>query len=307
MPGEHFSGSTTTALLYPNPDKAQIEFGGFSNVQILICTGEHRVRNDNEFAAKRRQFEEMGTSFFRRGFTNVVFNEDARGDVFQNLPSFNNYATEHRSFRQAYWHTIQGLSDRDAQTRTMAFERNTTEKFETLAKQTGLNTLAAQIMAFNYSIYTSMDGILRKGLPIEMITEQKSQERIALGKVLQSIDTNNPEWLRKFLSSANDVNAENARQIEEIVKENPSKLRLLVILGSVHKGVTQLLPADLQAITTRINHDEAHGTNIFERLWEEMAQRKLTDDEIYRVLEYDTTRKKGPALAGTIVQLPTKR
>ncbi|MEN9407104.1 MAG: hypothetical protein RLZZ455_320 [Candidatus Parcubacteria bacterium] len=307
MPGEQFSGSSTTALLYPNPDSRQLENGGFSNIQILVWTGEHRVRNDNEFAANRRQFEEMGTSFFRRGFTNLVFSEDARGDVFQNLPTFNSYATEHRSFRQAYWHVIQGLSDQVAHARTMSFERNTTEKFEKLAQQTGLNTLAAQIMAFNYSIYTSMDGILRKGLPIEMMTEQKSQERVALGKILQSIDTNNPEWHRRFLSSANEVNAENARQIEEVVHDNPSKLRLLVILGSVHKGVTQLLPADLQTVTTSINYDEAHGTSTFEKLWGEMAQRELTDDEIYQVLGYDTTRKKVPTLSGTIVQLPTKR
>jgi len=289
-----------------------IERSPFSNVQFLLVVGTHTVTTENDFALKRRRIEDLGHKFFQRNFTNAYFLEDAGGSVASRQDELNGFAREHHSFRGAYWHALKGMPEEEALKQVTTIEGNTFEHLAQIYSSQGMSPAAIKTNAFTYAQLTALDNLLRKNIPIQIHGEANTDARNRIEQLLtkpwaplegvvypqnhssvapttiqgtQFSRAEKAKILKEDAKLLQEINSDLAGQFATIINQNPTRLRLLSILGGTHEGVIDNLSPEIQRVTNveRLIPSEPESASVV--LAREIQRYDLNESEIIERLE----------------------
>lgn len=257
----------------------------YNNVAVRLLVGRHVLDTESRYADYRKSVESVGSAFFRRGFTNILFFENAANEAEDKNTEFNEFARVNKSFRKAYWRVYGGLSEAEATNSIAAMDRQPGGALSAL-KNVGMNPLNAWGFAMQYATYTALDGLLRKGLEVSLEEEKFTENRAEMYRVTKGRG-HVPTYLRTIAPMSQQADIDFARQIEDILDRNPSKTRVLCVMGSAHARTINYLPAELGEIEiSRFSNEIVKPTvGILHDLQDCV---EMTDEEITERLRVNT-------------------
>lgn len=253
----------------------------YNNVAVRLLVGKHYLDTESRYAEYRKNVETFALSFFKRGFNNIVFLENATSVPDENaeetLKKFNSYALSKRSFRKAYWR-LGGASEGKAEQMVHKLDRQPISTFSKLLGNPDLSELEAKSVSFTYATYAALDGILRKGIDVVVQEEEFTKNRAELSQITRGYG-DIPTYMRRLATSCVETDVSFAQQITKILDNNPSRTRVLGIMGAAHSRVIRYLPKEIGEVQVTSFTDEPNRpeVQIIHDLQDGIA---LTDQEI---------------------------
>lgn len=226
----------------------------YNNVSVRFLVGRHVLDTESRYADYRKSVENVGSTFFRRGFTNILFLENAVNETEDKNVQFNEFARVNKSFRKAYWRVYGGLDEGVTDDLVAGMDRQPGGALSRL-KNAGMDPFKAWGFAMQYATYTALDGLYRKGLEVSLEYERFTENRAEMARISQGRG-HIPTYLRTIAPMSQQADIDFAKQIEDILDRNPFKTRVLCVMGSAHSRSVNYLPVELGEIEISRFSDE---------------------------------------------------
>ncbi|MDO8452670.1 MAG: hypothetical protein Q7S79_02870 [bacterium] len=253
----------------------------YNDVRIQVLPTIHAVSTESGYAKTVKRIEDLGVSFFKKGFNNFFFLEDGVGIIAPRVEELNDAARRYGSFRMAYLRVVGG-----GMYRNDAFARMTAKKLD--QNPVGFNIKStrlegrpdheAYVRAFVYGQFAAMDNIVQKGYDLTVVAEKPADDRrkeeLSMGGEDATL------WWKEFarLSRLADINI--ASQIEQIVFQNPERTRLMAIVGYFHLQIEKHLPENLRHLCETVKLHPEFPTPEVVTFFQKIQDGRLTDTQI---------------------------
>jgi len=229
----------------------------FSNVQVHLIVGAHISGTASEYATIRKNIENTGTSFFKRGFTNILFLEETTGGLSAGLEKLNDDAERLRSWRKAYWTSALDVDDERAAEIVTVVDSNTQGVFAKLKQEGDQEKMEG--WEFAYSVFTAMNGMRRKGVDLILASEHPTDIRKSSLKKMGDQSLHKLESAKASAEAARIGDIGMAKDITDLMNKYPTNARILGVMGAVHARVVNFLPVVLGDVRVSLFNGNEHN------------------------------------------------
>lgn len=250
----------------------------YNDVRIQISPTIHAVSTESGYAKTVKRIEDLGVSFFKKGFKNFLFLEDGVGIIAPRVEELNDAARRYGSFRMAYLKVVGNYSsDAVARMTVKNLDQNPVGFNIKGARLEGRPGHEAFVQAFVYGQFAAMDNIVQKGYDLTVVAEKPGDRRKQGSFIGGEDDT---LWWKEFarLNRLDDIDI--ASQIEQIVFQNPERTRLMAIVGGLHWQIDKHLPENLRHLCETVKLHPEFPTPEFITLVQKIQDGRLTDAQI---------------------------
>jgi len=246
-----------------------------ANFSIEFYFGAHEFENASEYQKFKEELPQKLSKAFVRGERNIVFLEDAGGSKTSTRARFIEGFRKYKSFRKA--EAYEAIYDDVLEQDGVAPDDSTVEFVQA---NMDISHLKAPKSGFSITLFEVLDQFIQEGYDIEVEIERSFKDAHNYEE-LEAISRNakTPEQRRGLLAVlAKDFRTRNvlvAEQITEVASDavkRGGKTNLLVIFGSLHYEILDVLPDVLKPIAKR---NEEVANDFMDALYEVLGK---TDD-----------------------------